>query len=183
MREILRRCYWLARYGLMRLRWGDRITVARECRILRGALLRPATGSISIGRATKIEHGAILDANKGHIRLGERCSVNPYTILYGATGGLVIGNDVRIATHVVIIPENHAFDRLDIPIRKQGCKSTGIVIEDNVWIGAHCTILDGARIASGCVIAAGSVVRGHTEPNGVYAGVPARLVKSRSSEI
>ena len=53
------------------------------------------------------------------------------------------------------------------------------MIEDDVWIGANCTILDGVRIAKGCIIGAGSVVSKSTEPFGIYAGVPARLIKKR----
>ncbi|MBR1536811.1 MAG: hypothetical protein IJ630_07725 [Treponema sp.] len=48
-----------------------------------------------------------------------------------------------------------------------------------MWIGANVTILDGVTVASGCVLAAGSVVTKSTEPNGVYAGVPARRIKER----
>ena len=52
-----------------------------------------------------------------------------------------------------------------------------IVVEDGAWIGASCTILPNVTIANGCVIAAGSVVTKSTEPNGLYAGVPAKRIK------
>ena len=59
-------------------------------------------------------------------------------------------------------------------------KYQNITIEDGVWIGASCTILPNATIANGCVIAAGSVVTQSTEPNGLYAGVPAKRIKELS---
>lgn len=57
------------------------------------------------------------------------------------------------------------------------CK--GIIIEDDVWIGAGVKVLDGVTIAQGCVIGANSVVTKSTEPYGIYVGVPARKIKSR----
>lgn len=46
-----------------------------------------------------------------------------------------------------------------------------------MWIGANCIILPGSIIRKGCVIAAGSVFRGETKVNCVYAGNPAKLIK------
>ncbi|MCK7515996.1 MAG: acyltransferase [Desulfobacterales bacterium] len=74
---------------------------------------------------------------------------------YTGDGGLTIGNNVRIAAHTVIIPANHVFDDVNIPIRKQGLSKKGIVIEDDVWIGSGVKILDGVVIGKGCVIGAG----------------------------
>lgn len=114
----------------------------------------------------------------GEISIGDNCSINPYSILYGH-GGLKIGNWVRIAAHTVIIPSNHNFSDIDRPIGSQGGTQRGVIIEDDVWIGANVTILDGSHISTGCVIAAGAVVRGTTVPFGVYGGVPAKLLKMR----
>ncbi len=53
-----------------------------------------------------------------------------------------------------------------------------IRIENGVWIGANAVILPGITIGKGCVIAAGAVVTKDCEPNGVYGGNPARLIKT-----
>lgn len=54
-----------------------------------------------------------------------------------------------------------------------------IVIGDDVWFGANTTVLPGARIGSGSIIATGAVVtRGEYPPGSVLAGNPARVVKS-----
>ncbi len=53
------------------------------------------------------------------------------------------------------------------------------MIEDDVWLGAGVTVIDGAIIRKGCVIAAHSLVIGETEPYSVYAGNPAKKIKSR----
>lgn len=52
----------------------------------------------------------------------------------------------------------------------------GIVVEDDVWIGANCVLLDGAILRRGCVIGAGSVVRGEVPAYSIQAGNPLRLL-------
>jgi acetyltransferase-like isoleucine patch superfamily enzyme len=52
-----------------------------------------------------------------------------------------------------------------------------IAIGDGVWIGTRSMVLPGVTVGDGCVIAAGSVVSGDCEPQGLYAGVPAKRVR------
>jgi acetyltransferase-like isoleucine patch superfamily enzyme len=155
----------------------------------RGAIVRRGAvmggdhpGAISLGAGTVVHRGAMLLPYGGFIRLGKRCRVNPYCVLYGH-GGLVIGDNVRIAAHTVIIPANHGTALDGGPMGEQPLSRRGIRIGDDVWIGAGARILDGAEIADGCVIAAGAVVRGKLEANGIYAGVPARLVRMRAAAV
>jgi len=48
----------------------------------------------------------------------------------------------------------------------------------NVWIGAGCIVLPGARIGDNAVIAAGSVVRGEVPAGELWGGVPAKYIKT-----
>lgn len=136
-------------------------------------------GSIYIGNATEILEQVMLLTYGGTIEIGDNCSINPFTVIYGH-GGTKIGNNVLIAAHTVIIPSNHNFEKLDKPIRLQGNISKGICIEDDVWIGAGCRILDGVTVGRGSVIAAGAVVNHNIEPFSVVGGVPAKLIKKRN---
>lgn len=135
-------------------------------------------GNIKIGNDCELMDGVLILTYGGDISIGDRCSINPYTIIYGH-GGVRIGNDVLIAGGCMIIPNNHKFERTDITIREQGCTSKGINIEDDVWIGHGCTILDGVTIGKGAIIGAGSVVNRDVGPYTIHAGTPARLIKSR----
>ncbi|WP_040920406.1 acyltransferase [Leptonema illini] len=144
----------------------------------RATLSLIAGGSIKIGAGCRIHHFAQLLTYRGHIILGENCSVNPFTILYGH-GGLTIGNNVRIAAHVVIIPSNHNFQRIDIPIFQQGHSQKGITIGDDVWIGANSVILDGVTIGNGAIVSAGAVVRADVAPYEIVGGVPAKRIGVR----
>ncbi|MGO9754007.1 MAG: DapH/DapD/GlmU-related protein [Solirubrobacteraceae bacterium] len=61
--------------------------------------------------------------------------------------------------------------------RATGVLARPIVIGDGCWIGARATILAGVTIGAGCVVGAGAVVVADTQPNCVYAGVPARRLR------
>jgi acetyltransferase-like isoleucine patch superfamily enzyme len=156
---------------------GD-VRIAEDARVAPGARLDGSDGSVWVGRRSVIHPGALVLAYGGFVRLGDDCTVNPYAILYGH-GGLTIGDGVRIAAHTVIVPANHVVEARDIPIRRQGLTRKGIRIGDDVWIGAHVTVLDGVTVGRGAVLAAGSVVTRDVQSYSVVAGVPARFIKER----
>lgn len=133
---------------------------------------------VNIGPYTVIEaSGIISDLGKG-VRIGANSGIGGYSFIGGA-GGVVIGNDVIMGQWVSFHPENHNFESLDLPIRLQGVNRQGIVVEDDCWIGAKVTFLDGAHVGKGCVIAAGAVVRGVIPPYSIAGGIPAKVIKSR----
>ena len=135
-------------------------------------------GTITIEKNCELLNGVLVMTYGGTIEIGTNCSINPYTILYGH-GNLKIGNNVLIAGHCLIIPANHNFSEITIPINQQGLTKKGIIINDDVWIGAGCKILDGVTIGEGAIVAAGSVVNKNVEPYTIVAGVPAKKIKSR----
>jgi maltose O-acetyltransferase len=55
--------------------------------------------------------------------------------------------------------------------------SRNVEIGDRVWLGARAMVLPGVTVGDGCVVAAGAVVTRDCEPDGVYAGVPARRIR------
>jgi virginiamycin A acetyltransferase len=109
----------------------------------------------------------------GDVVIGEHVAINAGCVLYSGNG-IRIGNHVAIAANTTFAPVNHAFGDRARLIREQGFLPSkgGIVVEDDVWIGANCVLLDGARLGTGCVIGAGSLVRGSIEPYTVHAGTP-----------
>jgi acetyltransferase-like isoleucine patch superfamily enzyme len=117
---------------------------------------------------------------RGDVVIGENSYLNSGCVIYSGHG-VQVGRDVLIAANCTLAATNHAFDDPDRPIRLQGFQPSrgGIVIEDDVWIGANCVVLDGAHLGRGCVVAAGSVVRGVLAPGMVYAGQPLRAIRPR----
>ena len=135
-------------------------------------------GSIKLGQECVLRRGATIMTYGGDITLGNHSGINPYSILYGH-GGLKIGDYVRFAAHCVVIPANHGFESLDIPIWQQPLSKKGIEIGNDVWIGANVCILDGVKIGNGAVIGASSVVSKDIDPYTINVGNPIQCIKSR----
>ena len=53
-----------------------------------------------------------------------------------------------------------------------------VKIGNNVWIGAHATILAGVTVGDNAVVAAGAVVTKDVPANAVVGGVPAKIIKT-----
>ena len=135
--------------------------------------------NVSIGNDTKIEcTGNIQHLGKG-LHVGNNVGLGSDNF-YGCAGAISIDDDTIVGNFVSFHSENHIFTELEKPIRLQGVSHQGISIGKNCWIGAKVTILDGATIEDGCIIAAGAVVlAGIYKQNGIFGGVPARLIKYR----
>jgi acetyltransferase-like isoleucine patch superfamily enzyme len=142
-------------------------------------------------RGTKIvvEDGAVIDAfvkikpagGSGDVVIGRGSVINSGCVIYTGNG-VTIGAHVAIAANCTFAATNHEFRNRNKLIMQQGFQPSrgGIVIEDDVWIGANVVLLDGAILRQGCVIAAGSVVRGEVAAYTVNAGNPLRVVGQRT---
>jgi acetyltransferase-like isoleucine patch superfamily enzyme len=84
-----------------------------------------------------------------------------------------------IAPNCMISGGNHNYIDNLIPMIFQSSNSKGIIIDDDVWIGANSVILDGVTIEKGAIIAAGSVVKNNVAKYEIVAGNPAKKIKSR----
>ncbi len=161
---------------------------AENIRIGRGARIREAAwlwcmdsdSSIEIGSGTAVMPYAKLVAGfGGRLIVGKTCSIHSFDVLYGFTGGLSIGDGVRIGVHTMFISANH---NIEDPLKgpnEQGFASEGIKIESGAWIGAGCKVLDGVTIGERAVVGAGSVVTRDIPANSVCVGVPARVIRTR----
>jgi virginiamycin A acetyltransferase len=118
----------------------------------------------------------------GDIEIGERCYINSGCVIYSGHG-LKIGNKVLIASNCTLVPANHGMARYK-PILEQAPMPSkgGIIIEDDVWIGANCVILDGVHIPLGVIIGAGSIVKPNDklEPYGIYGGKDLSCIRFRT---
>lgn len=140
------------------------------------------------GTHTYISNGSVIDdfvkikhvAGIGNVIIGKNVYINSGTVMYSANG-IEIGNDVLIGPNCNLVPVNHNIKDRNIPIRLQGYPESkgGIIIEDDVWLGANVTILDGVRIGKGAVIGACSVVTKNIEPFSINFGVPSKKVGYR----
>jgi len=113
----------------------------------------------------------------GDFLIGNRTIINSGCVFYTGNG-ITIGDHVAIAANCVFAPVNHAYRRRDLMIYEQRFMPSkgGIVIEDDVWIGSGCVLLDGATLRRGCVIGAMSLVRGEIPAFSIQGGTPLKLL-------
>jgi acetyltransferase-like isoleucine patch superfamily enzyme len=181
-RLIMRLDGWAAIENGVRLRFADRIRLGNGVYLDQGCYLHACPHGIEIGENTIVMHGAILhvynfrDLPKARIRIGRDSLIGEYTVIRGQ-GGVEIGDRVYTSPYTQIIAVNHVFEDPGRPFVEQGITAEGIIIEDDVWLGAGAIVTDGVRVGRGAVVAAGSVVTNDVEPHTVVAGVPARPIR------
>ena len=140
------------------------------------------------GTRIVIEDGVMIDAfvkikpagGSGDVIIGAGSYINSGCVLY--TGhGIRIGANVLIAANCTLAPTNHEIRDRSRLIREQGFSPSrgGIIIEDDVWVGANSVLLDGAILRRGCIVGAGSVVREELPEYSINVGSPARTVSWR----
>ncbi|WP_402840488.1 DapH/DapD/GlmU-related protein [Microbacterium sp. GXS0129] len=129
--------------------------------------------ALSLGDRTYVAAGAYIT---GTISLGRDCSVNPYTVI---RGDVRIGDATRIGAHTSLLGFNHTMADPTVEFFRQPLVSRGIQIGDDVWIGSHVVVLDGVRVGSRSVLAAGAVVTKDVPDGAIVGGNPARFLKWR----
>jgi len=116
----------------------------------------------------------------GDVIIGARSYINSGTVIYSGNG-VTIGEDVLISANCTFAPVNHAYKRRDQKIIEQRFMPSrgGIIIEDDVWIGANTVILDGAILRRGCVVGAHSLVKTELPAYSIHVGNPLKLIGYR----
>jgi acetyltransferase-like isoleucine patch superfamily enzyme len=147
------------------------------------------TGSISIGESCRIQSGfagnpvggsrmAIWVGPAGRLRLGDRVGLSNSTI--------VCMNEVTIADEVFLGGDTKVYDTdfhsTSAAQRSQpgnpGVRTAPVTIHDRVFVGGHSILLKGTVVGKGAVLGAGSVVRSRIPEMELWAGNPARFVRS-----
>jgi carbonic anhydrase/acetyltransferase-like protein (isoleucine patch superfamily) len=124
------------------------------------------TGDVTTGDECSFWFNAVVRGDVNFIRMGHRVNVQDGACIHCTYQrfGTIIGNNVSIGHNAIV----------------HGC-----TIHDNVLIGMGAIVMDNAEVGSNTIIAAGAVVLEGTkvEPGSVYAGIPAKKVKTISPEL
>ena len=137
--------------------------IGEDCWIAENATL---VGDLIIGNQCSVWFNAVVRADVNSIRIGNSVNIQDGAVLhctYEITK-VDIGDNVSIGHNALI----------------HGCK-----IESNVLIGMGSIVMDNCHIESNAIVAAGAVLLEGTkvESWSIYAGVPAKKVKTLSEEI
>ena len=114
-------------------------------------------------------------SGSGHIKIGRGSKIGQDCIIYASSdGGVTIGDNTIIAAQTYIIDSNHNI-AVNIEIVEQGLISSPIMIGNDVWIGANCSIIKGAKIEDHAVIGAKSLVNSIITEKSIAFGIPAKI--------
>lgn len=168
------------------------IVVFRFCDFMRRGcnkvLIEPGVKAslAQCGKRVKIASGCEIKP-LNNVFIGNNTEIGPRALFWTTRAKIIIGNNVIFGPGVTIVTGDHPTNIVGKHIidvqdnEKEPGLDADVVIADDVWIGCNVIILKGVHIAIGCVIAAGSIITRDTEPYAIYAGVPAKKIKSRFS--
>ncbi|MFD0990553.1 acyltransferase [Mariniflexile jejuense] len=159
------------------IHFGNNVTIEEHCFIDAFASQKICFGNnVKIGAYSSVSSTSHMSKYGIGLKIGNNSGIGRFTE-FGASGGIEIGNDVIMGSYISFHSENHNYSDVTKPIREQGVTSDGIVLGDNIWVGAKVTFLDGCKIGNNSVVAAGAVVKGIFPDNVVIGGVPAKILK------
>lgn len=142
---------------------------------------RPGHGRLILGRWVHIGDASSIRCHEGTMRIGDKCvfgrhnTVNCYL-------DIEIGAATLVADWVYICDFDHITEDITRPIKDQGIVKSPVRIGPDVWLGVKSSVLRGAQIGRGAVVAAHAVVTKPIPAFAVAVGVPARAVRDRVVE-
>jgi len=136
---------------------------------------------IMIGDNVIIGRNTVISCKNGNITIGDNANVAMSCFIQSAKE-VTIGRNVLLSAYCYVIGGgDHKIDRTDIPIIAQTQVVRGITIEDNCLLGAGAMIQDGVTIGRDSIIGTGAVVRSSIPEFSIAVGVPAKVLRKRTS--
>ncbi len=133
---------------------------------------------ITIGNGVFLGRGTILSCKDGDITLGDQVNIGFHSEIFSGSS-VTVGRHGLLAAYTYLVGGGHEFEGAERAVLEQPRSSRGIVLGDNVWLGAGVKVLDGVSIGSNVVVGAGAVVTDDLPDGAVAAGLPARVLRHR----
>ena len=137
------------------------------------------TSKITICKNVKLDRGVrLLATNNSRMSIGSHTAIGLHSIFNGGDD-ITIGKSCLISGFVYIQTSMHKHDK-DQFIKKQGFTHSPIILGDDVWLGAHSTIMPNCNLKQGTIVGSNAVVTKSSNSNEILAGVPAKKINIRS---
>jgi acetyltransferase-like isoleucine patch superfamily enzyme len=116
---------------------------------------------------------------KGKLVMLDNSHIGDYCII-DVSDDILIGKNVAIGPNCTFYTHDHEYNELDKAAWNGDTVTGKIKIDSDSWLGSNVTVLPGVTIGKHVVVAAGSIVTKDLEDFCVYAGVPAKKIKTIS---
>lgn len=156
-----------------------------------------------VGKRLSVGRGVRVSTTRGaRWEIGDRVTLGTGVILsVGKRADIIIGNDVRIMHYTLIGVESsmsiedraqigeqcsirdHDHDTSAFSMQAAPVICSPVSIGEDSWIGRGVAVLKGSKVGNGAIVGANAVVRGDIPQNAIAVGIPARVVKSRRSQL
>jgi acetyltransferase-like isoleucine patch superfamily enzyme len=160
-----------------KIRIGDDVAIDDNCVL--DAKGRGNAG-IVIGRRVFLGRNTVVACKDGDIVLEDGVNISYHCSVFSASR-VRIGADTLLAAYCYLVGGSHEFGRVDVPVIDQARSSRGIEIGRGCWLGTRVTVLDGVTVGHDVIVGAHAVVTDDVAPLSVAAGIPARVVRKRST--
>ncbi|HEV7196578.1 MAG TPA: acyltransferase [Pedococcus sp.] len=141
--------------------------------------VREGYARLIVGAYTHFGAHARVRAHEGTLRIGSKSVIGIRTTI-NCWLDISIGDACLFGDDVYICDFDHVTESLDLPVKDQGIVKSPVRIGDDVWLGTKVVVTRGADIGEHCVVAALAVARGVYPARSVVAGVPGKVVRTRS---
>ncbi len=173
----------------------DTLQGARARRVVLRAMCKSFGNGVKIGVGVLVLHphtfeigDAVFIGNQTYLqgRHDGRCVIGAHTWIgpqsYFDCRDMALGEYVGWGPGAKVLGSEHTGEPADVPIIQTDLVIKPVRVGDGADIGVNAVLLPGAHIGAGAIVGAGAVVTGDTQvpPNTIYAGVPAKLIRSRT---
>lgn len=159
--KIFRGFSYFMKTIISKIRYGNKLKVDGKFRKrFDTQIIISGSGKMHFAKNVSFQRNVSLSAVGGVLNVGTGVSFNRNCIVI-CRKEIQIGNHVIFGPGVTIYDHDHIFSDEGI---LHGYKQDSVVIDDGCWIAANVTILRNTHIGKGCVIGAGTLVKGDIPP-------------------
>lgn len=133
----------------------------------------------------RLDDGVIV-YDKRNLYMYERAEIHAPARIMNPRSKFILKKDSGSAVGLLVIPGNHLrvpgisiediTDEVKDSLLKDRSYDQDVIVDEEVWLGANVTLLNGVHIGRGCSVGAGTVVRGNIPPYAMIIGNPCKIV-------
>lgn len=174
--------YWtsaeLRNFGFRNV--GENVLIAKNITII-------GVSNISLGSNIRIDGYTVINASSGFLKLGDFIHIGGSSFL-ACAGGIEFKSYSGISQGVKIysVSDDYSGHYMTNPLVPKEFTNVDyglVTLSEHVIVGSGSVLLPGTKLLEGTAVGALTLVNRSIGPWGIYAGVPAKLIKARSKEI